>query len=89
VLDAARTRGIRVPAELSVVGYDDVEVAQWSSPRLTTIHQPLREMAEEATRLVLRLREGHDVGHTRMDLATTLVVRESTAPVSTATKTGE
>jgi hypothetical protein len=37
----------------------------------------------------LRLREGHDVGHTRMDLATTLVVRESTAPVSTATKTGE
>jgi LacI family xylobiose transport system transcriptional regulator len=37
-------------------------------------------MAEEATRLVLRLRDGHDVGHTRMDLATTLVVRESTSP---------
>ena len=84
VLDAARTRGISVPAQLSVVGYDDVPVAQWSSPRLTTIHQPLREMAEEATRLVLRLRDGQDVGHTRMDLATTLVVRESTAPPAAA-----
>ena len=78
VLEAARTKGIRVPRDLSVVGYDDVPIARWSSPALTTVHQPLKEMAEEATRLVLRLRDG-DVAPTRMDLGVDLVVRQSTA----------
>jgi LacI family xylobiose transport system transcriptional regulator len=82
VLDTARTLGIRVPEELSVVGYDDLPLAQWSSPRLTTVHQPLQQMAAEATRLVLRLGEGADVSHTRMDLATSLVVRDSTAALT-------
>jgi LacI family transcriptional regulator, xylobiose transport system transcriptional regulator len=79
VLEAARTTGIRVPRDLSVVGYDDVPIARWSSPALTTVHQPLKEMAEEAARLVLRLRDG-DATSTRMDLAVDLVVRQSTAP---------
>ncbi len=80
VLDAARSRGLRIPEDLSVVGYDDLPLAEWSSPRLTTIHQPLERMAEEASRLVLRLRDGDEVGNTRMDLAINLVVRDSTAP---------
>ncbi|NEM92413.1 LacI family DNA-binding transcriptional regulator [Galbitalea soli] len=79
VLEAARARGIRVPEDLSVVGYDDVPLARWSSPSLTTIHQPLQKMAEEAARLVLRLREGADVLDRRIDLATHLVVRGSTS----------
>lgn len=54
VLEAARLEGLRVPADLSVVGYDDVPLAQWSSPPLTTVHQPLRQMAEEATRMLFR-----------------------------------
>ncbi|WP_258725569.1 LacI family DNA-binding transcriptional regulator [Cellulomonas sp. NS3] len=78
VLEAARRLGLRVPEDLSVVGYDDVAVARWSSPALTTVHQPLRHMAQEAARLVLRAREGASVS-TRMDLATSLVVRDSTA----------
>jgi len=78
VLEAARTKGIRVPRDLSVVGYDDVPIARWSSPALTTVHQPLKEMAEEATRLILRLRDG-DATSTRMDLGVDLVVRQSTA----------
>ena len=78
VLDAARTRGLQVPQDLSVVGYDDLPIARWSSPALTTVHQPLREMAEEATRLVLRLRDGEPTS-TRMDLGVDLVVRRSTA----------
>jgi LacI family xylobiose transport system transcriptional regulator len=82
VIEAARTLGVRVPADLSLVGYDDVPVAKWASPSLTTIHQPLRKMAEEASRLVLRLRDGDtDAGQTRMDLATSLVVRDSTAAI--------
>ncbi|MFJ5557173.1 LacI family DNA-binding transcriptional regulator [Streptomyces sp. NPDC093250] len=54
VLEAARVKGLRVPEDLSVVGYDDVPPAQWSSPPLTTVHQPLRHMAEEAARTLLR-----------------------------------
>ena len=81
VLEAARSAGIRVPDELSIVGYDDVPLAQWSSPSLTTVHQPLQKMAEEAARLILRLRDGADASGSRMDLATHLVVRDSTAPL--------
>lgn len=79
VLDAARQIGIRVPEELSIVGYDDLQLAQWSSPALTTVHQPLIQMAEEATRMILRLRDGERPNNLRLDLATSLVVRQSTA----------
>lgn len=76
VFDAARSLGLAVPDDLSVVGYDDLPLAEWTSPRLTTVHQPLREMAQEATRLVLGGTAGRP---TRLDLATYLVRRESTA----------
>lgn len=81
VLAAARDAGLHVPEDLSVVGYDDIALAQWLSPQLTTVHQPLRRMGEEAVRMVLRLAEGESVESSRMDLATHLVVRESTAPL--------
>jgi LacI family transcriptional regulator, xylobiose transport system transcriptional regulator len=79
VIEAARTLGLRVPDDLSIVGYDDLQLAQWSSPALTTVHQPLTAMAEEAARLVIRLSESPLESTPRMDLATRLVVRESTA----------
>ena len=79
VYDAAFALGLEVPRDLSVVGFDDAPSASWARPPLTTIHQPLQEMAEEATRLALRLRAG-DVENTRLELATTLVERGSTAP---------
>lgn len=77
---AAAAAGLSVPGDLSVVGYDDIALSRWLSPKLTTVHQPLRRMGEEATRLVLRLAEGESVDTLRMDLATHLVVRGSTAP---------
>ena len=80
VLDAARSLGIEVPSQLSVVGYDDLQLAQWSSPALTTVHQPLTRMAEEAARLIIRMSESELDQVPRVDLATRLVVRESTAP---------
>lgn len=79
VFEAARVAGLRVPHDLSVVGFDDVPLAQWSSPALTTVHQPLRKMAEEAANMLLRLRAG-DAATTRLELNTRLVVRQSTAP---------
>jgi LacI family xylobiose transport system transcriptional regulator len=78
VYEAARARGLSIPDDLSVVGYDDIVPAQWVGPALTTVRQPLSEMAEEATRLVLRLREQEGAINVRMDLATSLVVRGST-----------
>lgn len=83
VLDAARQLGLSVPDELSIVGYDDLQVARWSSPALTTVHQPLIEMAEEAARMVLRLRDGERPNNLRLDLATSLVIRQSTAAPAT------
>jgi len=80
VLDAARSLGLRVPDDFSVVGYDDIPLAKWVSPTLTTVHQPLRRMAEEASRLVIRMSLAPLETVPRMDLATTLVIRESTAP---------
>ncbi|MEO5920375.1 MAG: LacI family DNA-binding transcriptional regulator [Pseudolysinimonas sp.] len=80
VLEAARARGLSVPGDLSLVGYDDIPMARWVSPTLTTIHQPLKRMGEEASRLVIRMSKAPLDNVPRMDLATSLVVRQSTAP---------
>lgn len=79
VLHAAHARGLAVPGDLSVVGFDDLALAELASPRLTSVHQPVREMAEQATRLLLELADGRVPEVTRVELATTLVVRDSTA----------
>ncbi|MCC2308646.1 LacI family DNA-binding transcriptional regulator [Cellulomonas chengniuliangii] len=80
VMRAARELGLRVPEDLSVVGYDDLPLTEWIGPPLTTIRQPLREMAGTATRMVLSLARGESPSNQRIDLATELIVRESTAP---------
>jgi LacI family xylobiose transport system transcriptional regulator len=62
------------------VGYDDLPVARWVGPELTTVHQPLAAMADAATRLLLTLASGATPPALRVDLAVHLVVRGSTAP---------
>ena len=78
VLEAARMLGLSVPRDVSVVGYDDLEIASWSGPPLTTVRQPLAEMGEQAALLALDAQDGA-VRAARVDLATSLVVRQSTA----------
>ncbi|MHA6624947.1 LacI family DNA-binding transcriptional regulator [Pseudonocardia sichuanensis] len=80
VLRAARELGLDVPRDLSVVGYDDLPLAGWTGPALTTVDQQLRTMAGTATTMVLDLARGDDPPLRRIELATELVVRESTAP---------
>jgi len=75
---AIRDRGGRVPDDVSVVGFDDVELAASTDPALTTVHQPVRSKGEEAVRMLLSVMDGRDPGHRR--LATNLVVRSSTGP---------
>jgi LacI family transcriptional regulator, xylobiose transport system transcriptional regulator len=79
VYEAARSLGVTIPADLSVVGYDDLRIAQWAGPPLTTIHVPLVAMAEQAVRLVMRLGDEPELAFSRIDIDTTLVVRGSTA----------
>jgi LacI family transcriptional regulator len=80
VYQAAREMRLHIPEDLSVVGFDDLPVARWVGPPLTTIRQPLNEMAQSAARLVLSLARGEEPPQPRVELATELVVRESTAP---------
>jgi LacI family transcriptional regulator len=79
-LQAARDRGLRVPGDLSVVGFDDVEPATIVTPTLTTVRQPLAEMGRTAVNLLMRLLERQRFETLRVELATRLVVRESTGP---------
>ncbi|MDN4477596.1 LacI family DNA-binding transcriptional regulator [Demequina sp. SYSU T00039] len=79
VLEAARRLGIPVPAELSVVGFDDTYLAEWAVPPLTSVHQPIREMGMLAATTLLDLAEGRRPPARRLQLATTLVVRSTTA----------
>ena len=78
-IEAARSVGLSVPDDLSVVGFDDTEIARIASPPLTTVRQPLEEMGAVALRTVLRLLAGEKIESNHVELATTLVVRASTA----------
>ncbi|MFI9530741.1 LacI family DNA-binding transcriptional regulator [Micromonospora rosaria] len=80
VYEAARLTGRRIPEELSVVGFDDLPGARWCGPAMTTVRQPLVEMGAMAARMVLALAANGSLSQPRIEMATTLVVRESTAP---------
>lgn len=79
VMRAARERSLRLPEDLSIVGYDDLPLTEWIWPTLTTVEQPLYEMAAQATRLVLGLARGEQPISHRIDLAVRLIERHSTA----------
>jgi LacI family transcriptional regulator len=80
VIRAAQQLGLAVPSDLSVVGYDNLPVAAWFGPALTTVDQHVPVMAGTAARMLLDLARGAEVPMTRIDLVTELIVRESTAP---------
>jgi alanine racemase len=78
VLNAARAAGIGVPADLSVVGFDDIPLSAWTNPPLTTVRQPIVEKGRLAARMLIERMNGRAVESPR-PLATTLVVRTSTS----------
>jgi LacI family transcriptional regulator len=80
-LHAARNRGLSVPGDLSVVGFDDTAQAVIVTPQLTSVRQPLAEMGRMGVSLLTRILDGQRVDALRMELSTTLIVRESTAPL--------
>ncbi|MFJ8079914.1 LacI family DNA-binding transcriptional regulator [Streptomyces sp. NPDC096205] len=80
VYDALAERGLRIPHDVSVVGFDDLPESRWIAPPLTTVRQPVAEMAATALRLLVRMMDGDRPESTRTELSTTLVERTSTAP---------
>jgi len=80
-LNAARARGLRVPEDISIVGFDDTAQAEIVTPKLTTVRQPLAELGRTGVSLLNRLIDGQRLDALRMELSTTLVVRASTGPV--------
>lgn len=86
VYEAARQRGLRIPEELSIIGFDELPVARWASPPLTTVRQPLAEMGRAAAQMLGELIEDRPLRSTRVELSTELIVRESTAPPATSSE---
>ena len=80
IYEAARQAGVRIPEELSVVGFDDLAFTQWAGPPITTVRQPLTQMGRTAAELVIAIANGRPPENNRVELATNLVVRQSTAP---------
>lgn len=80
-VEAARELGLRVPEDLSVVGFDNVPESVLCTPPLTTVDQPIREMGRRAITLLIALINGEEIDRTHLTLDTGLVVRGSTRAI--------
>lgn len=79
-LHAAADRNLSVPHDLSVTGFDDIDLSQATTPQLTTVRQPLEEMGRMAVSLLTRLLDRHQLEALHIELATNLVIRGTTGP---------
>jgi LacI family transcriptional regulator len=77
VMDAVRNKGLRVPDDVSVIGFDDIPQASLIRPALTTIRQPLEKMGRVATQMLLELLSQPQKQNGRIELPTELIVRDS------------
>jgi LacI family transcriptional regulator len=77
---AARARGLQVPEDLSVVGFDDIPAAAHSHPSLTTVAHPIQAMGQAMVDLIIKAKAGEQVRDTLVEFPSELVVRESSVP---------
>ena len=77
---ALRDANLRVPEDVSVIGFDDIQLAAYHNPRLTTIRQPLHDMGETAARILLQRLQGFKDYPEKFAVAPELIIRETTAP---------
>lgn len=82
-MDAAREMGIRIPEDVSLMGYDDLAMSAFANPALSTVNQNTRKLGERAAEILLfELREEEN-GQIREEIVPTVIVRDSTAPLAT------
>ena len=82
VYQTAKRQGVRIPDDLSVVGFDDIRFARYMDPPLTTVAQPMREIGEGTVRLLMRILADPSVAPEPVTLPHILNIRSSTAPAS-------
>jgi len=80
---AIQEAGLRIPQDVSVVGFDDIPWAAFQTPSLTTVHQPLEKMGQMAAEALIRMIEDDGGSASEIAIEPTLVVRESTGPAPT------
>jgi LacI family transcriptional regulator len=83
VMDAVRDRGLRVPTDISIIGFDDIPQASVVRPALTTVNQPLEKMGRVATQILLDMLRQPEREVGRIELPTELIVRDSCQPPQT------
>jgi LacI family transcriptional regulator len=82
-MDAARECGLRIPDDISIIGFDDIPQASFVYPKLTTVRQPLEQMGQIAVKMLLERIENRSCPPQRVTLATQLVIRDSCGPSQT------
>lgn len=82
-MDAVRECGLRIPDDISIIGFDDIPQASFVYPKLTTIRQPLEQMGQIAARMLLEQIEDQSLPPKRVTLATQLVIRDTCGPHQT------
>ena len=80
---ALRDANLRVPEDVSVIGFDDIQLAAFHTPRLTTIRQPLRHMGESAARILVQRLQGFKDYPLELAVPPELIIRETTASPKT------
>ncbi|MGN7355827.1 GntR family transcriptional regulator [Paenibacillus sp. SAF-054] len=80
-MNAARDMGIRIPDDVSILGYDDVEISEFTYPRLSTVNQNTRKLGQRAAEILLFELKGQENGSVRDEIVPTVIVRDSTAPI--------
>jgi len=80
IITVAEELGLRVPDDLSVVGFDDIPEASRANPPMTTVRQPIQGLGKQAVRMLLTLMNGKQLTRTHLRLSTCLVPRATTAP---------
>jgi len=79
-LDAIHSRGLRIPDDISVIGFDDVALGRYLRPKLTTVRLPAYDLGRKASEMILSIINGDPLDTVQVRLPTQLVVRDSTAP---------
>jgi len=83
---ALKDANLRVPEDVSVVGFDDIQLAAYHNPRLTTVRQPLREMGATAARILLQRLQGFKDYPPEFPVAPELMIRETSGPALSRSK---